>query len=282
MNALDDPLSYLKSLASLKDEAIELGFAALALSALQHEGINAGRYLHHLEQLVKDVEARYLELSKKSETDSAALRHQALSQVIADDYGYLGDVSSYDDLQNASLIKVIDRAQGLPITLAILYIHVGRALGWDVEGLNFPGHFLCRLSYQGERIIFDPFHGGQATEASGMRRLIKRALGDDAELSSSYYEPATNRTILIRLENNLKHRKIDASDYKGALEHVERMRLFAPDDYRLLLDEGVLLAKLERAKAAMKALSAYIEAAPQGRGRYEAEILLSELSQKLN
>lgn len=277
-----DPWSYLQSLSDKDDEAIDLAKAALALGAMELEGVSLERYIHHLNVLVKDCESRYQTYMVEGRDDCAGLRHEILVDILADEYGYVGDNQSYDDLQNANLCKVIDRAKGLPIALSILYIHVGRVLDWNVGGVNFPGHFMCRIEMAGERIIFDPFQSGRIMEAPDLRILIKKVLGDQAELSSDYYNLASNREILTRLENNIKHRKIEVEDYAGALVHVERMRVISPDDYRLLLDAGVLYAKTEQARAAMECLTQYVKRAPQGRARHEAEMLLRELVQRLN
>jgi regulator of sirC expression with transglutaminase-like and TPR domain len=46
---------------------------------------------------------------------------------------------------------------GLPITLALIYMLVGQRLNLTVEGIAAPGHFLARL----EGVLFDPYHGGR-------------------------------------------------------------------------------------------------------------------------
>jgi regulator of sirC expression with transglutaminase-like and TPR domain len=282
MNHDFDPHAILEQVSVQADEEIDLAHVALALAMVQHEGISAERYIHHLKQIIEDVAVRFDALLQEGGEDSAALRLAALCSVMSDQYGYSGDVQSYDDLQNASLIHVIDRAKGLPITLSILYIHAGRAQGWSVDGLNMPGHFVCRLEKDGQRLIFDPFQDGKIMEAQDLRANLKNSIGPEAELSSEYYERSSNREILIRLQNNLKYRKIDAEDYEGALAVVELMRKIAPDEYRLLLDAGVLYARTDQPKAAIATLAEYIEHAPNSRDRYEAEMLLSELSGQLN
>ena len=78
---------------------------------------------------------------------------ESLAEVIARSYGYRGDVESYDDLQNADLVRVIERRKGLPVALSILYLHVARAQGWDAEGLAFPAHFLIRVGIDGARHV---------------------------------------------------------------------------------------------------------------------------------
>jgi len=236
--------------------------------------------------LADDVQSKYIDLMKDGGVETVGVQLNALRDVIGEQHGYVGDNQTYDDLQNANLIRVIERSKGIPITLAILYICVGRAQGWDICGLNIPGHFVCRIEHGGQRIIFDVFDNCRVLEASDLRMLVKRVMGDRAELSTDYFEATSNRDILIRLQNNIKHRQIEIEDYAGALMCVQRMMKIAPDEYRLLLDAGVLFAKVEQTKAAIEALEAYIDAVPKaqvynGEAR-DAELLLNELRGRLN
>jgi len=119
-------------------------------------------------------------------------------------------------------------------------------------------------------------------EAPDIRTLIKKILGPKAELSSDYYEPTTNRDILIRLQNNIKLRLIEREDYKAALHVIENMQIVAPDEFRLELDAGVLYAKTEQPQAAIKHLQRYIDQAPHDRDRHEAAMLLQQIRDTLN
>lgn len=281
-----DPQEIVSSLSEISDKEINLGQVAIALGAIDQPGISVQRYMHHLETLSEQVGGRHLELLQAGADDSIETRLAALKHVISDQHAYIGDNQSYADLDNLNMIRVIDRAKGIPITLCILYIHVARMQGWDIAGLNMPGHFLCRLEKEGQRLIFDPFRDCKILEAPDLRMLVKQAVGPQAELSSVYFNAASNREILIRLLNNIKHRKIENEDYEGALLVVERMRIIDPDEFRLLLDAGVLYARVEQTRAAIDALEDYIKKAPRDRGwdgdRRDAELLLGELKGRLN
>ena len=78
------------------------------------------------------------------------------------------------------------------------------------SGSPFPGHFLIRLSDGPERLILDPFHGGQICGAAELRELLKAAAGQDSELLPEHYTPVSDRDVLLRLQNNLKARLIQA------------------------------------------------------------------------
>ena len=276
-----DPQSYLDKVSSLDDDEIDLAHAALALSALSHTGVSVSRYLHHLKTIGEEVGARFHTLCKQGKSGDVETRLQALRDVLVDKFAYCGDSETYDDLQNASLIRVIDRAKGLPITLSILYIHAARAQGWEIAGLNVPGHFVCRLEDGPQRVLFDPFNDGEILEAPDLRDIVKKALGPNAELSADYYEAASNRDILMRLQNNIKFRQIEAEDYAGALKIVQQMQIIDPDEYRLFLDAGVLYARTDHLKDAIDSLVTYIEKAPNSRDRMEAELLLQQLNDQL-
>jgi regulator of sirC expression with transglutaminase-like and TPR domain len=275
-------METLQAIGSQRDESLNLGQTAIYLAALEQPGLSLDRYATHLARISEEVRERHETLVHAGSKDSAETRLAALKHIMVDKYGYIGDNDTYDDLQNASIVRVIDRRRGMPIALAILCIQIGRNLGWQVHGLNIPGHFVCRMDYEGTRLIFDPFAQCALLGAPELRRLIKQSLGPNAELSSTYYEPASNRTILIRLQNNIKMRRIEAEDYEGALNVVEAMRAIDPAEYRLLLDAGVLYARTNRLQKAIVALEDYIGKAPDPRDQHEAALLLQQIRESLN
>lgn len=281
MNLTSDPKTYLESVGSAEDSEVDLAAAALALAAIDRPGLSLERYSIHLKKLAKEVGKRHEELLGAGADDNVETQLAALKHVLADTYDYGGDEGNYDNLENASLLGVIDRGKGMPVTLSILYIHAGKVQGWDIAGLNIPGHFACRLQKDGQVVIFDPFNRCKILQASDIRKLVKKALGDHAELSSDYHDPMPNKNILIRLQNNIKLRRIEMEDYEGALQTVEMMSLIAPEEYRLLLDAGVLYAKLEQLEPAVYALENYIEQAPDARDRYDAAQLLEQIRESL-
>lgn len=276
-----DPLAFLRYEGMRPGQEPELLPCALALAAIDRPGVSIGRYIHECEKMAARVAAVYA--ARPDPSDGGPLPMlDALRAVIAGELGYDGDSESYDRLDNANIMHVIDSRKGLPITLSILYIYAGRAQGWDVKGINFPGHFFARIDAAGQRVLFDPFAGGRVLEAHDLRAILKRTSGPAAELSATFLEPASTRDILIRLQNNLKFRLIAAEDYEAALRVVEVMRLIDPQEPRLLLDAGVLYARLEQTKAAITALEAYIEKAPRALDRHDAFLLLEELRARMN
>ena len=76
-----------------------------------------------------------------------------------------GNVEDYDNPANANLIQVIERRQGLPVALGILWLHAARAAGWPAHGVDFPAHFLIALEGAGGQLVVDAFDGGTCLDA---------------------------------------------------------------------------------------------------------------------
>ena len=199
-------------------------------------------------------------------------------------YGLIRKSSNrnYDNLQNANLIHVIDRRMGMPIALSLLYIYVGEQQGWRLNALNFPAHVVCSIEKDGKKLLFDPFNQCKLLNAADLRMYLKTLVNPNAELSSDYYQEASKQDILIRLQNNIKLRQIEAEDYEGAIQTVETMRKINPQEYRLLFDAGILYARLDKPLAAMRAFENYIELATDPKDREEARILLNQIRSLLN
>jgi regulator of sirC expression with transglutaminase-like and TPR domain len=267
---------YLRRLASADSPVLPIAEAALALASFERPRVALARYRQHLEALARDV-GRHAE----SGSDLAA-RARALNEIILLKHGYSGDELTYDDVQNANLIRVVDRRKGLPVALGILYLHAARAQGWDSVGLAFPGHFLIRLGEGAERLIIDPFHNGRICDAASLRELLKAMAGQDVELTPAHYAPVSDRDVLLRLQNNIKSRLLQGGRAEPALRIVQTMLLLAPDLAGLWHEAGLLNARLGNMRAAVEALQEFIVRAPEGSARHQAAALLQQLKSKLN
>jgi len=261
------------------DEDIDIAEAALILAAADRPGVAPEPYRRHLDHLVADVRAYAGGTEPAVALD---LRIEALVQVIVKHYGYGGTEAVFDDFDAANLTRVIDNRQGLPIVLGILFIHTARALGWPISGLDFPGRFLVRMEFEGERKILDPFGGGAVLEARDMRDMFKAMSGAHVELTPEHYREVGNRDILLRLQGNIKTRLLRGEKPEDAVEVLETMLLFAPDQTELWRETGMLHARLNNVKDAVQALEEYLRQSGGPGGRYNTSILLQELRARLN
>jgi regulator of sirC expression with transglutaminase-like and TPR domain len=271
---------YLRELAALASPILPIGEAALALASYERPRVGLARYRQHLQTIARDV-GRHSGAQGDHRGDLAR-RVRVLNEIILLKYGYSGDELTYDDLQNANLMRVVDRRKGLPVALGILYLHAARAQGWDSVGLGFPGHFLVRLTEGAERLIVDPFHGGRVCDAATLRELLKAMAGQEVELAPEHYAPVADRDVLLRLQNNLKSRLLQAGRHERALRTVETMLLLAPDVAELWQEAGLLHARLGNMRAGVNALEQFIIRAPEGSARHQAAAILQQLKSKLN
>jgi len=268
----------LSAMGEGEDAGIDLAGAALLFAALDRGDGALDPYRAHLAEIARDVGAAV----PPGAARNIARQARALAGVMSDTHRYVGDTLTYDDPQNANLMRVIDRRKGLPVALAILYIHAARAQGWEATGIDFPGHFMIRLESRGARAILDPFNGGVEREVADLRALLKQMAGLDAELRPEHYAPIGNRDTLVRLLNNIKLRAQSAGDGRRAAEMVDRMLLIAPDALSLLREAGVCHARLGNLRRATAALEKYLARSADGAGKRDAESLLQQVRSRLN
>lgn len=274
-------LARLGAFGAGPDEDIDLAEAALLFAGFDLPEANLDDYRRRLADLVQDM-AEERDRAGRERAGSLSGRSQVLAGVLAQRHGFVGDRDTYDDLMNANLISVMDRRRGLPVALAILYIHAARGIGWPIEGLNFPGRFLVRLGAPDGRAVLDPFEGGETRDAVALRELLKFGAGASAELAPEHFAAAGNRDILLRLQNNIKVRMVQADQLEAAAGVLERMLLIAPKEPLLWFEAGGHYARLGNLRSAIEAAERSVALATDDRFRQRAEAMLQDLKGKLN
>jgi len=255
------------------DAAMDLGAVALALASLDRPDIALAPYERHFRKLTEDV-AAYVAGTRAP--TPLVLRHEALVQVIHRRHGYVGTEDSFDDVDAANLTRVIDRRNGLPVAIGILYLHVCRKLGWTASGVDFPGRFLLRLETDKGRVIFDGFDGGREVSTPELRQMLKRMAGDHAELSPAHYREAGPRAVLLRLQNNIKTRLLEAGQLKHASGILETMVLLAPLESELWRERAHLLAHQDLFTEAVACMEEFLRLNRSSDDRYNASARLQE------
>src|SRR5260370_31265911 len=149
----------------------DLAIAALMIARVEYPKLDAGPYLDRLDALGREAKIRVLAAPvERGDAPPRAYpmryaRVMALNEYLFGELHFVGNDVQYEDPRNSFLNEVLDRRTGIPITLALLYMEVARRADLDVQGINFPGHFLLRcparrgLAYS-EDLTIDAFHGG--------------------------------------------------------------------------------------------------------------------------
>lgn len=276
----DQALRILMSAGEAPDDKLEIGEVALALAALEDNTSALPPYRSFLDMVVRDI------LRKSgSFTGSAGAQPRLtldeqillLRNTLVLNYGFTGDRDSYNSLENANLMRVIDRRKGLPVALGILYLHIARKLDWNMVGLSFPGHFLLRLETDGERAILDPFDNCVVRHTIDLRELLKSTQGTDAELLPEHYEPVSDRQVLLRLQNNIKMRRLQHGALEKAIDCLQTMVLFAPAEAMLWRELGLFHGKVGNIKSAVAALETFMKLGVPESLKHQTALILQKL-----
>ena len=263
-----------------KEERIDLARACLMIAQDAYPDLSVDRYLGDIERMAMRVRAQL------RDGGGAEERVVALNEFLFGELGYFGNTKDYYDPRNSYLNEVIERRTGIPITLAILYMEVGRRIGLPLAGVSFPGHFLVQLKLRRGMVVLDPFSGGAPVSEEELRERLKRVIpegaSDDLPVSElpleQFLEPATNRQILARVLRNLKGIYRDTGKPERMLEVLNRMLLVAPEASAELRDRGFVYHKLECYRAALQDLRDYVEREPDAPDSDEVRVRVVELS----
>ena len=128
---------------------------------------------------------------------------EGVAEHLFGELGFAGNRHAYYDWRNSCLDRVIATRTGIPISLSILMIEVGRRLDVGLVGVGMPSHFLVGVEDDSE-VFFDPFDGGRSLDRGGARSLFETITRGQAPWSDAHLEPTPNREIAIRMLNNLK------------------------------------------------------------------------------
>jgi regulator of sirC expression with transglutaminase-like and TPR domain len=150
---------------------------------------------------------------------------------------FTGNTVEYYAADNSLLDQVIQRRLGIPISLAVVAMEVGRRVGVPLLGVGMPGHFLVRSAVD-ESVFYDPFHGPTVLDPDGCRRLYHAAAGQGARFSPTYLAPVSRQAIVVRILTNLKVVYQRQSDL-GSLGWVMRLRASIPGIGEVERDERI-------------------------------------------
>jgi regulator of sirC expression with transglutaminase-like and TPR domain len=238
--------------------------AALAIAGVEYPALDAVPYLQRLERMGEAAESR---LHRNSGAPTQA--HIAtLNAYLYEELGFSGNRERYDDPRNSFLNEVFDRRTGIPISLAVVYLEIGRRAGLRLEGVNFPGHFLVRAP--GSRLgadddlIIDPFHAGALLTEVDCRHLLRQHVGEEAAFDRTLLATATRQHIVVRMLVNLKRLYVRMRSFPQARAIADLLLAVDPSALSELRDRGLLAYHMEDFPAALKDLEAYLRLMPRG------------------
>jgi regulator of sirC expression with transglutaminase-like and TPR domain len=198
-----------------------LALGALLIALEEYPRLDVSGYLDELDGLAARVERR----CAPGEPPIFRLGHLHAEMFDAD--RYRGNTQSYYDPRNAYLNEVIDRKLGIPITLAIVFLHVATKIGLPAFGVGLPGHYLVKVRFELNEVYVDPFHEGSTLTIPEIGAMLQSVSGGSQQLMSEHLRAWTGRETLQRVLANLMNMWNRAGDSRRVASAKERMELLA-------------------------------------------------------
>jgi len=206
-----DPTERFAELLSVEESAIRLDEAMFVIAAHANSGLDVARQLARLDELAARCPSATIE----------GLAHHLFASL-----GFTGNRDDYYNPENSFLDRVLDRRLGIPISLSVLAMEVGRRLGVPLLGIGMPGHFLVR-SATAHATFIDPFGGGGLMDRAGCIEVFRSVMSTSMGWDDSMLEPIGSYMLLARVLENLQHIYIKRAD-PPAVAWVRRLLSFVP------------------------------------------------------
>lgn len=251
-NTKSDPFF---SFANLDNDEMQLATGALLIAQSEYPDLNIEACLHHLDKMADTVRERI-------QGTTLPEQHIAeLNRYLFEEKGFTGNIDNYYALGNNFLNVVLEKKTGIPITLGVVYIEVGRRAGLPLAGVNFPSHFLVKYQREHLDILLDVFENGMFMDDERLRERLQANFGEDVPLERRMLAEATDKEILARILRNLTRAYTLLEQYDKALTAAERITWLLPkvsDDYRTL---GYLYYKNHAYSESITAFETYLQLA---------------------
>lgn len=267
--ATETPRDHFAAIAGLPDERIDLAEAALWIAAEEQPGVEPAPWLALLDDFGERLRPRLDGVA--DELDRVSL----LAGFLSVEVGLRGNAEDYYDPRNSFLNEVLARGLGIPITLALVYMEVGRRTGVPLVGVGFPGHFLLRHSLY-PQLLLDPYEGGRVLTEEDCRQMLEKLSGGSLPFDARLLRPSGPRQILIRMLNNLRGIYLNRNEPLKAIGALDRVVLLDPDDVGARRDRGLLSLRWGDPHRGIEDLERYLALEPEAPDAEAVEELLVE------
>ncbi len=256
-------------------EPVPLARGALLIAKEEYPDLDIAGYLDQLATLAREAEP----VVKAG--DDGIEQIELLSYFLFEQKGFEGNRDNYGDPRNSFLNDVIDRRLGIPITLSLIYLEVGRRLGLNLYGISFPAHFLVKAVDSRGELVIDPFNGGAILSLDEIKAMLTQVYGQPVDIHPSFLKAVGGRQILIRMLRNLKTTYLAGADSMRALSVLDRILLLNPRSLDELMERGDLYEKLECFRAALDDFQSFLSQAPDHTAAETAREAVVRLSRQV-
>ena len=257
-------------LANRRDEEIDPATTALLIASTEYPELDIRRQLKVLDSLSAGVAERL------SPDQDPLYQLNTISEYLFDDIGFRGNTEDYYDPRNSFLNEVLSRRLGIPITLALVFIEVGKRLGIPLLGVGMPGHLLLTHPEVAGWYI-DPFHRGVLLSEEECAERMRQATGANMAWDARFLTPLNNRQYAARILRNLKGIYWRTEEHQRGLGMSEHLVALYPESPQERRDRGLMHLQLGQRPEALEDLEFYLEGAPSSADAEDVRELVRRL-----
>ena len=247
-NAAGDALF---ELAQLENDQIDLAKGALLIAKDAYTDLDIEVYLQRLNQMAEELQ---VQIGGGADT-SDQINH--LNRYLFEAQGFAGSSQEhYYDARNSYLNEVLERKVGIPITLSIVYIEIGKRIGLPLVGVGFPGHFIVK--HRDLEAVIDPFEGGQILSDEDLSERLTQIFRESVPMHPRFLQAVTNKEILARMLRNLKQIYFREEKYEKAVNAAERITWLAPESTQDYRDLGYLYYQVNAYGKSLASFNTYL------------------------
>ncbi len=268
-------MDTLRDLLQREDSDAPLDLAALELSRIEFPNLDVRPFIDILDSYAAEIDSRM-----RMEYD-AIERLQVLHEFFFREQGYAGNETDYYSPRNSCLNEVIASRQGIPISLAVVYLSIADRLDMPMAGVGLPGHFVVRYDEEEFSTFVDVYNNGKLMDEEECLALGKQMTGLDVAAMAGILTPVTNRQIMVRMLNNLRSIYLRGKSYTKAGQVLDLLLVAAPEDADSYILRGAVNVELRKYKAAKSDFEQYLALSPEAGDRKRVEDQIAALDRYL-
>ena len=250
----------LKELIAGNEGAMELDEAALNLATIEFPHLDFRPSLVALDRFANDIARRCTDLSDGREFVRVA------NNYLFQEIGLRGNADDYYNPRNSCLNEVLQGRLGIPITLSVIYIEIGRRLAKQVVGIGLPRHFVIQYDDGDYSAYIDPFHGGAILSSEDCYRLAQ-AEDENPRLLA----PVCKRQVVMRMINNLRGIYFSDRTFEKAQELLNLLIEANPNSAEEYKQRGLVRLQMRQILAGKKDLQKYLALNPNAQDKDEIQ-----------
>jgi regulator of sirC expression with transglutaminase-like and TPR domain len=240
----------------IPDENIDLTRAALVIARTAYPDLDVEAYVARIEDLSRRVAVLACDLNPQNAI-------AALNQVLFEEARLRGNREDYYDPRNSFLNDVLDRGLGIPITLCVVYMEVARRIGFPLDGVGLPGHFMLKhQSGKWQETLIDCFNRGDIISRQDCQHKLDEIYSGEIALRPEFLHAISRRQILTRMLNNLKTVYLSTRNFRKALPISDLILVIYPRSPEDVKQRALLRYSLGMQRLALEDLEEYLKMSP--------------------